>query len=435
MNDPKVLDSLHPNDSRRAFLKTTAATASLLAAAGAFPKAHAAGADEIRVAAIGCGGRGCGAIDNVLNAAPNVKVVALADLFEDRLKEARTTLAKTKFQISVPDDHCFTGFDAYKKVLALNEVNYVILATPPGFRAEHILAAAKAGKNIFAEKPVCVDGPTYRQCLEANAIVTEKKLAFGAGTQRRHSFGYRETIQHIHEGDLGEPILLRATWNQPGLWVRGLKEKQEKNWSDMEWQIRNWLYFAWLSGDHIVEQHVHNIDVCNWVMKDKTPVRAVGVGGRQVRTGADFGHIYDHFGIDYEYDTGAHMLSLCRQQDSTDGSVAEHVHGTKGVSSKIGDFRISGEKKWSFEGKDSAHYVQEHIDLIASIRKGTPINELPTVANSCMTAIMGRMAAYSGKIVTWEKAINSVETLMPHKLEFGSLPVPPVAMPGHKPVE
>lgn len=422
------------HDSRREFIKHTATVAagvSLLAGA-ILPKAHAAGTDEIRVAAIGCGGRGSGAVENVLNAAPNVKVVALADLFEDRLKEARANLAKTKFQVNVPNENCFTGFDAYKKVLALDEVNYVILATPPGFRSQHILAAAKAGKNIFAEKPVCVDGPTYRQCLEANAIVTEKKLAFGAGTQRRHSFGYKETIQHIHEGDLGEPILLRATWNQPGLWFRSLKEKQEQRWSDMEWQIRNWLYFVWLSGDHIVEQHVHNIDVCNWVMKDKPPARAVGVGGRQVRTAPDFGHIYDHFGIDYEYESGAHMLSFCRQQDSTDGSVAEHVHGTKGVSSKIGDFRILGEKKWKYEGKDSAHYVQEHTDLIASIRKGEPLNELPTIANSCMTAIMGRMAAYTGKIITWEQATNSTEVLMPPKLEFGSLPVPAVAMPGTK---
>ena len=423
-----------PNDtnkagaSRRVFLKTSAVIAAGAAVASRLdilPRAYAEGKDEIRIGLIGCGGRGTGATMNAIQSSQNVKLVAMGDLFPDRLTGSQNELKKNS--VTPPDaDHCFTGFDAYQKVLALADVNYAILATPPGFRSLHLKAAVKAGKNVFAEKPVAVDGPTVRACLEAYQEALDKKLAVGVGTQRRHSFGYQETIKRIHDGAIGDIVSARAYWNQGGLWHHGREEK----WTDMEWQIRNWLYFTWLSGDHICEQHVHNLDVINWVM-NAHPKRALGLGGRQVRTDPKFGNVFDHFAIEYEYPNGARMASMCRQIDGCDGNVSEHVAGTKGVCSPIGGYAITGEQPWSFDKKkDCAHYVQEHADLIASIRAGQPINEMKNVAESTLTAIMGRMSTYTGKAVTWEEALNSTTVLMPQPMEFGALPAPVIAVPG-----
>jgi predicted dehydrogenase len=411
--------------TRRDFLKT-ATTAALATAvsdsfAGAAPRV---GSDAIRIGLVGCGGRGSGAVDDAISSSQGVSLVAMGDLFPDRLKEARTRL-KEKFgaAIDVPDDRAFAGFDAYQKVLA-SDVNYIILATPPGFRPVHLAAAVAAGKNIFTEKPIAVDGPGIRAVLGVYEQAKAKGLGIAAGTQRRHQTGYVETMKRIHDGAIGRIVSARCYWNQGFLW----KKDREASWSDAEWQIRNWLYFTWLSGDHIVEQHVHNIDVVNWAMQSH-PVRALALGGRQVRTGADFGHIFDHFAVDYEYADGMPLMSMCRQIGGCDNSVSESLAGEKG-SCQVDKYTIAGARAWKFGERDNRPYVQEHADFIASIRKGTPYNELKTVAESTLTAIMGRMSAYTGKAVTWEQALNSKETLMPANLTLGPLPTPPVPMPG-----
>jgi myo-inositol 2-dehydrogenase / D-chiro-inositol 1-dehydrogenase len=414
--------------NRREFLKTSTAAAfasTVVSRLGNVPYVHATGSDLIKAGLVGCGGRGSGAADQVVRAAPNVKLVAMADAFKDRLDESRNGLIKQHGdKIDVPPERCFVGFDAYQKLLS-SDVNYVILATPPGFRPTHLKAAVAAGKNIFTEKPVAVDGPGIRTCFAVYEESKTKGLFIGAGTQRHHQTGYVETLKQIHDGAIGEIAAARGYWNQGSIWVK----ERKPEWSDMEYQMRNWYYFTWLCGDHIVEQHVHNLDVINWAMKSH-PVRAVGVGGRQVRTGPQFGNIYDHFAVDYEYENGVHLLSMCRQIDNCENSVSEALVGTKGRC-QVNRYSITGEKPWRFKGKDNDAYLQEHTDLIESIRSGKPVNELKSVTESTLTAIMGRMSAYTGKAVTWEQALNSQQDLMPTELSWtGKLPTPVVAMPG-----
>jgi myo-inositol 2-dehydrogenase/D-chiro-inositol 1-dehydrogenase len=417
--------------TRRDFLKTatTAALATAIApGTKAFAGANAAGSDAIRIGLIGCGGRGTGAVDDALSSgAAGVSLVAMGDLFADRLTASRTGL-REKFAgaIDVPEDRSFTGFDAYEKVLA-SDANYIILATPPGFRPIHLSAAVAAGKNIFTEKPVAVDGPGIRAVLEVYEKARAKGLGIGAGTQRRHQSGYLETMKRIHDGAIGDITSARCYWNQGGLW----KKDRQREWTDAEWQIRNWLYFTWLSGDHIVEQHVHNIDAVNWAM-NAHPVSANGMGGRQVRTSPEYGHIFDHFAVDYEYANGTPLASQCRQIQGCAGNVTESLVGSKGAChmDNSGKYSITGARAWKFAGTDNRPYQQEHADFIASIRAGKPYNELKTVAESTMTAIMGRMSAYTGKVVTWDQALNSQEQLMPPGLTFGPLPTPSVAIPG-----
>ena len=413
--------------TRRDFLRNSTAavfSSTIATRLGNVPYVHAAGSDMIRVGLIGCGGRGTGAADQVVRAAPNVKLIAMADAFKDRLDESRQTLLKNHGdKIDVPADRCFVGFDAYQKVIA-SDINYVILATPPGFRPGHLKAAVEAGKNIFTEKPVAVDGPGIRTCLEAYEEAKAKGLFIGAGTQRHHQTGYLETLKQIHGGAIGEIVAARCYWNQGSIW----KKDRQSTWSDMEYQMRNWYYYTWLCGDHIVEQHVHNLDVINWAMQAH-PVRALGMGGRQVRTGPEYGHIYDHFAVDYEYENGVHMMSMCRQIDNCDNSVSEALVGTKGTC-QVNRYTIKGEKNWRFPGKDNDAYLQEHTDLIESIRSAKPVNELKNVTESTLTAIMGRMSAYTGKMVTWDEALNSHEDLFPKELTWGKMPFPTVAMPG-----
>jgi len=413
--------------SRRDFLKVaTAAVGGAVAARfGDVPAVHAAGSDQIKIGLIGCGERGTGAVDNALTGSEGVKLVAMGDAFKDRLDDSLKYLAKFgKDQIDVPEDRRFVGFDAYQKVLAC-DVNYVILATPPGFRPLHLKAAVAAGKNVFAEKPVAVDGPGIRTCLEVYEEALKKGLGVGVGTQRRHQTGYLETLQRLHDGAIGEIVAARAYWNQGPIWVH----PRQPDWSDVVWQMRNWYYFTWLCGDHIVEQHVHNLDVVNWAM-GAHPVRAVGLGGRQVRTGPEYGNIYDHFAIDYEYANGVHLSSYCRQIPNCANSVSEALSGSKGFC-QVNRYTMTGANSWRFPGKDNKPYEQEHADLIASLRAGKPYNEVKGVAESTLTAILGRMAAYTGQAVTWEQALNSQEQLMPANLDWDiTLPVAPVAMPG-----
>jgi myo-inositol 2-dehydrogenase / D-chiro-inositol 1-dehydrogenase len=427
-------DEQHPDGlSRRNFLKTATAAAVGGAVASGLefvPGAYAAGSDEIRVGLIGCGGRGTGAARNVLASAQGVRIVAMGDTFKDRLDGSKKALTdKMGAQFQIAEDRCFVGLDAFEKVLA-TDANYIILATPPGFRPQHLKAAIAAGKNIFTEKPVAVDAPGIRLVMQLADEAASKKLAIVAGTQRRHQAGYLETLGRVHDGAIGDIVAARCYWNQGGLWH---KDKQAE-WSELEYQIRNWLYYTWLSGDHIVEQHVHNIDVINWALRGH-PLRAVGMGGRQVRTGPEFGHIFDHFAIDYEYPNGVHVMSMARQIDGCENNVSEALVGTKGTcrtDAAASRYELTGANAWRRpkNDKDVDPYVQEHTDLIASIRAGKPLNELKQVAESVLTAIMGRMSTYSGKAVTWDEALASNESLVPDKLTWGPMPTPAVAMPG-----
>jgi len=436
--------------SRRQFLRNSSLAAAGAAALSQVPfviTSHAAPDDPIRIGLIGCGGRGTGAAADALCAATdvkypsagyhtenitgnaiilqkNVKVVALADVFPNRLNNCREQLQK--LSMTIPDELCFIGFDAYQKLLAVPEVNYVILATPPHFRSIHLKAAIEAGKNAFAEKPVAVDGVGVRMVLEAGELAKQKNLGIVAGTQRRHMRGYNETIKRIQDGAIGDLLCGRAYWNGGVIWV----VERESGWNDMEWQFSNWNYFTWLGGDHIVEQHVHNLDIMNWVFNSH-PVKALALGGRQARPDKNYGHIYDHFAVEYEYPNGARMFSQCRQMNGCEGKVEEAIVGTKG-SSNCKDWIRGGDKKviYRFRDPEVNPYQQEHQDLMASIRAGKPLNEAKAVAESTLTGIMGRESAYSGRSVEWDEVLNSPRRLGPEKYEMGSLPFPEVAIPG-----
>jgi predicted dehydrogenase len=413
---------------RREFIKTTAAV-SLAAAMPRIPEAHAAGSDTIRVGVVGCGGRGTGAAIDCLNSSAGVEVVAMYDLFMDRIESSLKTIKeKHPDKVKVTPERMFTGFDGFKKLSALPEVNLVIMASPPGFRPMQLKAAVEAGKNVFMEKPVAVDPVGIRSVLASSDLAKQKGLAIVAGTQRRHQASYLEIMKRIHEGAIGELVGGQCYWNQGDLWVK----QREPGMSEMEWQCRNWLYFTWLSGDHIVEQHVHNIDVVNWAFQ-ALPVKVMGMGGRQARTGPEFGNIFDHFAVEYEYPNGVRVMSMCRQTKGAADRVEERLVGTKGVAFGYGE--INGASPWKFEGEEINPYVQEHTDLIASIRGGKPLNEGRRVAESTMCAIIGRMSAYSGRAINWDWAMSSsLLDLTPKNFGFGPNPVDPVAVPGFTPL-
>lgn len=412
--------SKHKGFTRRQMLGgMAAATASVFLPS----KFFAQGSDRMKVGVIGCGGRGAGAAVDAVNAHPAVVIWAMGDLFRDRLDGTKSYLQETlKERFQVTPEREFTGFDNYIGVIA-SEVDVVILTSPPGFRPIHLKAAIEANKHVFMEKPVAVDTHGVRMVMEAGEKAKNKSLNVVAGTQRRYDIAYQQTIEQIHDGAIGEIVALYAYWNQGGLWVHPKKDE----WSDMEWHIRNWLYFTWLSGDHIVEQHIHNLDVCNWVMQSH-PTKAIGMGGRQVRVEPAYGHIYDHFAVEYEYENGVRMLSMCRQIDGTAGRIYEHIVGSKGTSNA--NTAIRGEKNWRFDGDRPNPYVEEHKMLFESIQNGKQVNECKQVAESTLTAIMGREAAYTGQEITWDQVLNSDSSLLPEKLEFGSLETPPVPIPG-----
>jgi predicted dehydrogenase len=388
---------------------------------------YAAGSDKLRVGLIGCGGRGTGAATDCVKSSDNVEIVAMGDIFQDHLDKSLASLSrKVDDKVSVTDDTSFTGFDAYEKVLAC-DIDMVILATPPHFRPMHLRAAIEAGKHVFMEKPVAVDPVGIRSVIESSQFAKQKGLAIVAGTQRRHQEHYLEVMKRVHAGDIGEVVAGQCYWNQGGLWVK----KKLADWSDMEWQCRNWLYFTWLSGDHIVEQHVHNLDVINWAIGSH-PVKCLGMGGRQVRTAPEYGNIFDHFAIEYEYPSGARVLSMCRQIEGCAGRVSEQVVGTNGsVYTDGSNGYIEGPNAYKYEGKSPNPYEQEHADLIQSIRNGRPLNEGKRVAESTMTAIMGRISAYTGRALQWDWVMNASKLdLSPPSYEFADLPVKPVAVPG-----
>ena len=386
--------------SRRQFIQSSSLVAASAAAAVSFPAVlHAQAKQTINAVVIGMGGRGSGAGENFLQAAKEAgveaKVVATADIFPEPAKRGKDLYG-------VPEDKCFSGFDAYLKALAVPGVNYAILAAPPGFRHPHFKACVEAGKNVFMEKPVASDAPGCRVMFEANEVAKKKNLKVAAGTQRRHQGGYVETVKRIQDGAIGEISYMRAYWVNGGpIWHRG-----ESGATPLEKQIRNWYHYIWLSGDHIVEQHVHDIDVCNWVMKNEHPVRCWGMGARQA-LGDKSGEIWDNFAVEFEYGNGVRMYSYCGQVKRSWASVSESIHGTNGYSNPSGQIVPKQGERWRYRGKDTNPYVQEHIDLINAIVKDTPLNETENVTNSTLTGIMGREAAYSGGGVDWDSILNS----------------------------
>jgi predicted dehydrogenase len=423
-----------PALSRRDFVKISAAGTGAVALSGlGTTRALGAnsGSDKIRVGVIGCGGRGSGAAKNCLDSAPGVEIVALGDLFERQVNSAEASIKKHAAgkSLAQPAIQKFWGFDNYQKVLAA-DIDMVILAAPPGFRPVHFEAAVNAGKHIFCEKPVAVDPVGCRQFIAAAKKAKEKRLAVVAGTQRRHQQSYLDTIKRIHDGQMGELVGGAVYWNGTGIWYR-----EKKDWlanlSDFEWQCWNWYHWDWMSGDQIVEQHVHNIDVANWVYGGP-PVKFVGMGGRQTRNDPK-GNIWDHFAVEMEYANGARVTSMCRHTPKSTPRVAEHFVGTKGVAdlTQSGVATIKGANPFSYSGPTPDPYVVEHTDLIASIRKNAPLNEGEQVAISCLTAIGGRLSAYTGREVSWKWLMEGSKLdIFPKECKPGPGLYPKVPMPG-----
>ena len=411
--------------TRRDFLGTAAAAAA--ASALHVPLVHSAGSDVLKVGLIGCGGRGTGAAEQALNADPNVKLVAMGDAFPDRLQSSLKILKKTHPEkVDVKEESCFVGFDAYKSVIAASDV--VLLCEPPHFRPLHLKAAIEAGKHVFAEKPVAVDGPGIRSVLASCEEAKKKSLSVVSGLCLRYDAGFREMMKRVHDGEIGEVIALQANDYRGGRWARPRKPE----WSDMTYHMRNWYNFTWLSGDFNVEQHVHYLDVCAWALKDAYPIKAIGMGGRQVLVEAEYGNIYDHFAVVYEYASGARMYSNTRQQRGCKNDMSAFAMGSKGRALiSEGPLRIVGEKPWEYQAKHRSMYQVEHDELFASIRAGKPINNGEYMSKSSLMAIMGRMAAYTGQQITWDQALNSKEDLSPPKYDWDLALAPPqVAIPG-----
>lgn len=401
---------------RRHFLKT----GGLAAAALAFPfnaNAQESGEKILKVALIGCGGRGTGAAAQSLNVA-GTKLVAMADAFEDNVNAAYERLKKQKGeQVDVPAEKRFHGFDAYKK--AIDEADLVLLCTPPGFRPVHFEYAVERGKHVFMEKPVAVDGPGIRKVIEAAKAADAKNLKVVCGLQRRYQNSYTETLAQIKEGLIGDVINTQVYWSSGGVWTRARQEGM----TEMEYQMRNWYYFNWICGDHITEQHVHNLDVSNWVL-GAHPVKAVGIGGRTKRVGSEWGEIYDHHYVEYTYADGTIMNSQCKHWDGTWSKVSETIIGTKGTATPGVIKDRSGKIVWRFRGENNNPYQTEHDVLVQKIRADQPINDAHFTAESTLTAIMGRMATYSGQEITWEQALNSDLDTMPKTLAWDAAPGP-----------
>ncbi len=394
--------------------------------------AHGQGRQLIRIALIGCGGRGTGAAVNALQNAttPNVRLVAMADAFDNRLQSSlKAITTRCKDKVDVPPDRQFTGLDAYRKAIAC-EVDMVLLCTPPGFRPMQFEAAVAAGRHVFMEKPLAVDAPGIRRILAANDQAKKKGLLVAVGHHLRHEVKHREVMRRVHDGAIGKLRYLRAYFNSTGVWYRPRRPDQ----TEMQFQVNNWYYFTWLSGDHIVEQHVHDLDVMNWFMQAH-PVKARGMGGRQARTpqwaeaqgygpGA-VGEIFDHHSVEFEYPDGVRMYSFCRHMPGCWNSFSEHAHGTKGHVSIEGHGRavlyVDGREPQRWDRGPDGHQL-EHDHLFAALLAGEPYNECDRSAASSMTAIMGRMATYSGKEITWDEALNSQLELGPKQYAWDADP-------------
>jgi len=417
--------------SRRGFMKHAAAGAVSLAAASTFnPRAYAAGSDKIRVGLIGCGGRGTYDTGNCLKAAEGVELVAMGDMFKDRLDSSRQNLSKNlPDKVKVTDSTCFVGWDAHQKVLA-SDVNLVILTQPPHFRASHLKAAVEAGKHVFMEKPVAVDPVGVRSVIQSSELAEQKGLTILAGTQMRRISHLVEAVKRIQDGAIGEIRGGQCVRLGDAMRSWGPKQRQS-GWSDMEWQLRRWLFLTWLSGDFIVEMHVHNIDMMNWLV-GAHPVQCLGMGGRQQRTEPEFGDSYDHFAVEYEYPNGLRIEYMGSQIDKMTDRNDQRLVGTKGsLVADFGRVRIEGQNPAEIAWDKNDPCLKQHADQIEAIRRDQRLNEGRRIAESTLTSIMGRMSAYTGRALKWDWAMNASKLdLTPPSYQFGDLPMPPVAIPG-----
>jgi len=434
--------------NRRQFVKTSGLSmGGLMLSPSIMAKAHIDGSDAIKIGLIGCGGRGTGAVVQALNSGQNVKLVALCDAFKDNVASCYKKITSPDFEdwstektkdfrsrIEVPEEHKFSGFEGYKKLIPL--VDVVLIATPPGFRPIHFEEAIKQNKQVFMEKPVAVDAPGIRKVLEVAKIAKEKKLNVVVGLQRHYQKIYQEWVPLLQQGVIGDIVSSRVYWNSAGVWVRPRQAGQ----TEMEYQMRNWYYFNWLCGDHITEQHIHNLDVGNWV-KQAYPVRANGMGGREVRNGKEHGEIFDHHFVEYEYADGSRMFSQCRHIKGCMNRVTEAFHGTNGSAPKPGVILTkSGHEIMNYNDKKDANpYQVEHDLLFVAIAKGEyKYADAENAAKSTMTSILGRMATYSGEVIEWDDAINSNISLAPKQYDWKADPpiLPnadgfyPIAIPG-----
>ena len=428
MSEKTTKTSPEKNVQRRTFLKGSAAlgTAAAVGSLTMARSAHAAGNDELKVALIGCGGRGNGAAVNATKGDENLKVTVLADIFPDKVEASKRILARQLGdRFAVTDENCFSGFDAYKQVME-TDVDVVLLCTTPHFRPAHLEAAIAAGKHVFCEKPVAIDAPGCRKVMEAVEEAKTKNLSIVSGLCWRYHPSVIATIEKIKEGLIGDVVSMQENYLAGTLWHRGNKEE----WSEMEYQIRNWLYFTWLSGDHIAEQAIHSIDKAQWIMDDQTPVSCYGLGGREVRTGEEYGNIFDHHAVMFEYAGGQKMFHYTRQMAGCFNQTEDFIMGTKG-NAKILAGMIEGQNNWKYDGPGGNMYDLEHKALYEGMRSGNIINNGDYMTKSTMCAIMGRMATYTGKQVTWDEAWNSQEDLTPKSYEWGPVTIPtPIAVPG-----
>ncbi len=428
--------------SRRDFLRTsTTMIPAVMAGSLAISRsAHAAGDDTLRVGLVGCGSRGSGAAVNALNADRGAKLVAMADAFGDRLQNSRARLKKMKpDQVAVDDGHCFDGFDGYEKLIA-SGVDVVLLASPPHFRPKHLKACVDAGKHVFAEKPVGVDATGVRSVLATCEEAKKKGLSLVSGLCWRYNPGIRETIKRVHDGAIGDIVAMQATANRCPVWHRGRKPE----WTEMDFQIRNWYYFIWLSGDFNVEQHVHGLDKMSWAMHDEPPASAWALSGRQVRTDPKYGDIFDHHAVVYEYANGVRMYAFTRQQSGCYNEYSEILLGTKGrcdlqkhVIEGETNWRHKTKRHWPRESGRGMHQIEQD-ELFASIRAGKPINNGHYMCQSTLIGILGRMVGYTGQEITWDEIVSSKQDLSPERYAWDADPptLPdkngkyPVAVPG-----
>jgi myo-inositol 2-dehydrogenase/D-chiro-inositol 1-dehydrogenase len=431
--------------NRRTFLKQS----SIAAAAGALstlaPAVHAAGDDVIKIGLVGCGGRGTGAGAQSLSTGGRTRLVAVADAFKDPIEGSLSAIrnaakSQKNAEVAVDDEHKFVGFDAYKQVID-SDIDVVVIATPPGFRPYHFAYAVEKGKHVFMEKPVATDSTGVRMVLDNAKKAKDKGLKVGVGLQRRHNPVYLELVKRIHDGAIGNILASQVYWNSGGVWDPKKNRDQVKN--EMEYQMWNWYYYNWLCGDHINEQHIHNLDIGNWV-KNAFPVSANGMGGRQVRTDKKYGEIFDHFAVEYTYADGSKMFSQCRHIHNTWNAVEEHGHGTKGTfhlhdGGKRGcALELADGTKITSELDRGDPYQIEHDDLQKAIRDNKEYSEAEYGAMSTMTAILGRMVTYSGKVIKMEDALKSEKSIMPKSFSFDADPPTkpnaegeyPIPMPG-----
>jgi len=421
------MDNKKDNLSRRKFVKNSSIVTGGLFLAPSVISATPLYKKEkmLKLAVVGCGGRGTGAASQALKADENVKLVAMADAFQDRLDDSFNNLSKMfdKDRIDIKPSNKFVGFGSYKK--AIDEADVVILATPPGFRPQHFEYAISQNKHVFMEKPVATDVPGIKKVLATARKADEKKLNVVVGLQRHYQLSYKETYKRLQEGEIGKILSGQVYWDSAGVWVR----PRQEDWTEMEYQMRNWYYFNWLCGDHILEQHIHNIDVANWFIGEY-PTSAQGMGGREVRNGKDHGEIFDHHFVEFVYPGGAVISSQCRHQKGCMSRVSESFQGTLGSTyTDAGNKAIiksySNGVLYKHNGEDDRNpYQVEHDQLFASIRSGGHINNAEYGAKSTMTAILGRMATYTGQLITWEEAMNSEQVLVPNEdgLSWGSIP-------------